>query len=371
MIVGILVVAIIGLASLFLFDVTKDYSASIISKCPFYGECIDDGLIELSKTKDRETVLTTFSGITDRLKQSGLLCHEVGHPLGRFMYDYTGDLHEALSLIDRTCGGSLYHGVMQGYFATNSFSDNGIPTDVVARNACNELHDIFYSDIRTTCAHGVGHGLIIAHNYDAFNAFEGCKVFEEEYNQLKCIGGVAMANSGIYFSHEDATIDEDDLLFPCTSLDERSAIACLRWHLLYAIRELGSAQAVFEECEKNENETLVKYCYYGVGTIKSARYSEFLEGAVEMCLKGNPDYQNYCFAGSAYSVADQINLERGFEFCKISPEIFLFDCYNTLGKWIHTIYFTEEEIENACSPLRETEYYQVCINANPEELGLV
>jgi len=90
-----------------------------------------------------------------------------------------------------------------------------------------------------------------------------------------------------------------------------------------------------------------------------------------MCQKGNLNYQNYCFAGAAYAIADQINVNQSFELCKLSPEIFQFDCYNTLGKEIHTIYFTDEEIENACSQVKNTEYYQVCINANPEELGLV
>jgi len=90
-----------------------------------------------------------------------------------------------------------------------------------------------------------------------------------------------------------------------------------------------------------------------------------------MCQKANINYQNYCFAGNIYSIPDQIDVNQGFEFCKLLPQMFKRDCYDNLGKWIHTIYFTEEEIESTCSQVKNTEYYQVCVNANPEELGLV
>jgi len=372
MIVGILVVSIVGLASLFYFDSTKDHSQSIFSNCESDGDCLLQSLVDLSKNEDRETVLTTFSGMTTTIKQSGRECHVFGHHLGFFLYDFTENLDEALSLIERTCGGSIYHGVMQGYFATKSFSDNGIPTSVVASNACNELHDVSYSHTRTQCAHGVGHGLVIAHNYDVFPAFEECEVFEDEFAQRQCKSGVSMENSGIYHTPEGATFDEDDLLFPCSALDVKSAVPCLYWHLLYVMRTLnGSVEDAFEECEKNENETLVKYCYYGIGRTQIFSYGDNLEILIPICQKANLNYQTYCFAGLNYSLIGDRDLNRGVELCKLVPQMSKMDCYETLGEYIHTIYFTDEEIENACSQVNDTEYYQLCINANPEELGLV
>jgi len=368
-ILGILVVSIVGFVSLFYFDSTKDDSQSILSDCRSNANCILESLTNLSKTEDKETVLTTFSDIIKARQQTQ--CHRLAHHLGQFMYNYTENLDESLSLIDRTCGGALYHGVMQAYFATKSLSDNGTPTNVVASNACDELGGFFYSDIRTTCSHGVGHGLVIAYNYDALTAFEKCDVFEEVLNQRNCVAGVAMENAGIFSTPEDATVDEDDLLFPCSALDEESAIPCLNWHAFYVVRTLGgSVEDAFEECEKNENETIVKYCYYGIGITKSLMLNDNLD-VILMCQKGNLNYQNYCFAGAAYGTANQIDVNQGSELCKLSPEIFQFDCYNTIGKWIHTMYFTEEEIENACSQIESEEYYQICVNANPEELGRI
>ncbi len=70
MIVGILVVAIVGLASLFYFDSTKDYSQTILSNCKSL-DCLIESLTDLSKTEDRETMLSTFSGITKLFQDSG------------------------------------------------------------------------------------------------------------------------------------------------------------------------------------------------------------------------------------------------------------------------------------------------------------
>jgi len=179
--------------------------------------------------------LRTFLDITTILKQREQLCHVIGHHLGVFLYNYTDNLVEALSLIDRTCGGSFYHGIMQGYFTTKSLSDNGTPSNIVASEACDELHDVSFSQIRTECAHGVGHGLVIAYNYDVLTAFEGCGVFEDGLAWRHCMGGVGMQNAGIYSAPEGAALDEDDLLFPCSILDEESAIPCLQWHTYYVV----------------------------------------------------------------------------------------------------------------------------------------
>jgi len=369
LILGILVVSILGFASLFYFDSTKDYSQSIFSNCKSL-DCLIESLTYLSKTEDRETVLTTFSGVTKLMQDSS--CHRPGHKLGQFMYDYTNDLDEALSLIDRTCGGSIYHGVMQGYFTTKVLSDNGTPTIVVASKTCNELVDVSYSQIRLECAHGVGHGLVILYNYDAFAAFGGCDIFEDGLAQRYCVEGAAMENLGLLHTPKNATVDEDDVLFPCNAVDEDIAIPCLHFQPAYIFRTVDwSVEDAFDQCEKNKSEILVKHCNYGMGVTTSWLAMNTLENIASVCKKANLSYQTYCFAGAAYSTADQININQSFKFCELVPDTFQMDCYETLGKWIHTIYFTEEEIQSTCSQVKNTEYYQVCINANPEELGLI
>ena len=132
-----------------------------------------------------------------------------------------------------------------------------------------------------------------------------------------------------------------------------------------------SVEFAFEQCEKNKNLMHVKHCYYGIGIMEFFNSLDNFDNIVFKCQKGNTAYQTYCFSGAVYSIADQTGNKQGFEFCKLLSSSFQNDCYRTLGKWIHTIYFTEEEIVKSCSVLRNAGHYQVCVNANPKEIGLL
>lgn len=334
--------------------------------------CALNDLKDVSESESPEIVLKTFSEITFAAKQTGNKCHVLGHELGIFLYGYTGDLSQALSFTDRTCGGSIYHGIMKEYFKTNLLSDDGIPSYIVASKACDELVDVSYSQIRSECAHGIGHGLVIAYNYDALTAVTRCDAFEDGFAQRSCAEGAFMENTRGYLSAGGGTFDEDDLLFPCNVLDEKYAEACYHYHSIYLLNKVNqSVEDAFGQCEKNPNEMQVRHCYYGIG-IMNAFYSNYnFDKILSNCQKGNLNYQTYCFAGAVYNTSDQMGISRSFELCQILPQQFKMDCYENLGKWIHTIYFTNEEIEDYCSQLNNSKYYQACINGNPEEIGLL
>lgn len=340
-------------------------------ECKGDTKCALDILNDLSRNESQEDVLKAFSDFSFAAQQSIHNCHVLGHELGHFLYDYSGDLKHALLRADRTCGGSYYHGIMQGFFKTNSLSFNGVPSYTVAKNACNELVDVSHSQIRSECAHGVGHGLMVAYNYDALTAINRCYEFEDDFAQRSCAEGAFMENAQRY-SKNLGTLDENDLLFPCNVLEEKFEGACYHYHAIYLLNKVNlSIEDAFEQCEKNKNEMHVKHCYYGIG-IMSTFYSNYDNDKILLdCQKGNLDYSTYCFAGAIYTTADQMGVDNGFELCQILPEKFKKDCYSNLGKWIHTVLFTEEEIDEYCSQLKNSDYYQVCMDANPNEIGLV
>jgi len=355
---------------------TVSINFSPLTKKILFG-CNDDltcalkGLRDVSKSESPEIVLETFSDITFAAKQTGHECHILGHDLGFFLYGYTDDLLQALLLTDRTCGGSFYHGIMRAYFTTNLLSDNGVPSEIVASKACDELVDVTYSQIRSECAHGVGHGLIIAHNYDALTAVTRCDVFEDDFALRSCVEGAFMQHSQ-RGSTSGGTFDEDDPLFPCSVLDEKYAEACYHYHSIHLLRNVNwSVQEAFELCDKNENEMHVRHCYYGIGLMNAFHTQYNFDKILSDCQKGNINYQTYCFAGAVYDTADQMGISLGFELCQILPQQFKMDCYENLGKWIQTIYFTNEEIVDYCSQINNSKYYEACINANPEEIGLL
>ena len=353
----------------FPFNFTPN-AKDILTTCGKDYDCIVDSLKYVSKNENQALVLETYSDIINAFKQTGDVCHGFGHQIGMFLYSYTGNLHQVLQLIDRTCGGSIYHGVMQEYFKTNLHSYGDTLMYIVASNACDEIVDVSYSQIRSECVHGMGHGLVIANNYDFLTAIKKCGEFEDGLAQRSCVEGASMENVMAYSRNKGGTFDEHDVLFPCSVLDERYAEVCYHYHSGYILKKVNqSVEDAFKQCNKHQNENHVRHCYYGIGIMKAFHNHDKLENIISACQNGNLNYQSDCFAGAIYNIADHKGINQGFELCNLLPNMFKMDCYKNLGKWIHTIYFTEGEIENVCSQLKDAEYYQVCINANPEELG--
>jgi len=342
----------------------------ILPTCGRDSGCIVNSLKYVSKNKNQKIVLETFSEISDSLLKAGHNCHGIGHPLGVFLYDYTGNLSQALLLADTNCGGSLYHGVMQGYFKTKLLSEGDTPTHIVAVNVCDELFSVSSSLPRFECAHGVGHGLVIAFDYEYLEAVKRCEEFEDGLEQRSCVEGSTMENDQEYFRNESGTFLENNVFFPCDMLNDELAESCYNYHGGYILdRVNGSVDEAFKQCDKNKKENHVRHCYYGIGLWRSHLLTEKLEEIVSVCQSGNQKYQSDCFSGAANIVTDQSGINQGLKLCKILPDIFKLDCYNTVGKWIHLIHVTQKEIENVCSQLKDAEYYQVCIKANPEEIG--
>jgi len=343
----------------------------ILPTCGRDSNCLVNSLKYVSKTETQEVVLETLSEITDSLLKDGRMCHGIGHPLGKFLYAYKGDLAQALLLTDRTCGGSILHGIMQEYFKTMSLKDDGTSAINIASNVCNEIFDFPYSQMRRECAHGIGHGLVIANNFDGLTAMKKCGEFEDGFAHRACIEGASMEHVTASVSNK-GNFDEHNVLFPCSELDEKNEGACYTSHAKYILNKVKkSAYDAFKECDKIQNENQLRYCYYGMGSIQGTVFKNELEKIVSTCQQGNVKYQTYCIEGAGIRLLDEIGMDQASELCNITPKMFKNDCYESLGQWIHTIYFTEEEIEKNCSQLTEAEYYQICIEANPEEIGVL
>jgi len=343
----------------------------ILPTCGRDKGCLVNSLEYISKNEDQSLVLETFSEITDSLKKAERNCHGIGHPLGRFLYDYTGNLSQALLIADRTCGGSIYHGIMQKYFKTMSLTDDGTSAFNIASNVCNELFDVSYTQMRRECTHGIGHGLVIANNFDGLTAMKKCGDFEDGFAQRSCIEGASMEHVAAA-SSKKGVFDKNDLLFPCRVLDDKNEGACYTYHAGYILKKVNkSVYDALIECEKDPNENHVRYCYYGIGATQGTIFKNKLENIVSICQQGNIKYQPYCIEGAVFRLVDEFGINQGSDLCNVTPKMFKNYCYEYLGKWIHTIYFTEKQIENACSQLKDAEYYQTCIEANPEELGIL
>jgi len=350
----------------------KTYSLhanKILSDCGNQPICTVEALQNLARIEDQKTVFATVNNITLAYREINNPCHSPAHHLGAFLYGHMGNLTQALLFIDTNCGGGYYHGVMENYFNTEIFFGRSSPDEINTNTACDLLRKVQYIQPKIHCAHGVGHGLEIAYNYDTFSVLKRCDEFEASFSQHACNQGAFMESIVGYFENKGGAFDQKDIFYPCNKVDKKYAGDCYQFHALYILHKLDfSVEDSFIQCNKITPQKFVSDCYYGVGKMMWSYSHLDMEKLKSTCLKGDSAYQSYCFAGVEYMVSQQEGTKRAFEFCKLIPENFKINCYDKVGQWIQSLTSSKDEIEKECSQVETEEQYETCITANPEKL---
>ena len=353
-------------------QVNNHDAKKIVSDCWYDENCLMDEMQVYSKQNDPQTIMNTIGDITEIYQQAGLDCHVLAHHLGKYLYGSTGNLTLSLNNANKKCGGAIYHGVMENYFKTEIFFDKQLPEDFEANSICENAVGYPYSEVQIQCSHGIGHGLAIAYDYDVFSAVKRCDEFENEVNQRFCKNGVFMANMIEIIKNDGGVFDEEDLLYPCNKLEEAYSGDCYQYQGTYILlkNELSLADS-FAVCDTIKSEDDIRDCYYSIGMNMAVTFYNQMEDLPNTCNKGNPEFQNSCIVGIVYMIANELRTQKAFEFCKVVQEKFKADCYDTLGKWIHTIHSTDEEIETSCSKAENSKSYEICVNADPKNFALI
>ena len=238
----------------------------IFSKCGIDGHCAADSMIILSKNETKQGTMNTLNEIVSTLDKTGMRCHSQSHHLGEFLYGYTGNLTEALMVADRKCGGGMYHGVIENYFQTELFFDRGNKDTIPVKETCEILKAKPYSHMMRDCTHGTGHGLLRVYDFDVFSAIKRCDEFSNSVDQSACYRGVFMENLVEQWSGGSGTFNQNDLFYPCNSVEEKYARDCYHYQGQYILdKKKYIVEDSFQQCEKIGSETYEKYCYYGLG----------------------------------------------------------------------------------------------------------
>jgi hypothetical protein len=87
-----------------------------------------------------------------------------------------------------------------------------------------------------------------------------------------------------------------------------------------------------------------------------------MEELESVCDLGDKTYQRDCYAGSLLAILDDLGTDEGFETCKAYPEKEKQRCYAIMGKWVSTVYSTEDERINHCSKVENPKFYDLCIS---------
>ena len=335
----------------------------ILSECGTDGHCAVEALRELADVEQEKSVLQTLSDITSAYAEVGYYCHGPAHHLGMFLYETTQNLTKTLEFAaKRDCGGAMYHGGIENYFLSEMILNKGDADEIEFTHICVTLADDAKKMKRVECAHGIGHGLAKVYDYDVFSGVKRCDELSDPTERRICYEGLFMANVVAYTEIGGGTFDKDDLFYPCNKLDDKYAGACFYYHASY-ILDKRTTKAAFEECDKVKPEVSLIFCYMGLGRQTSPSFFDNIQGIVQICEEGIPEYQRYCYQGALIVIADHRGFEDSFEACKVFPELFKMDCYTLLGDWIRIETPLKEDREKGCSNAENSKYFEVCVNA--------
>jgi len=335
----------------------------ILSGCGTDKHCTVELLWNLVDVEQEKSVLQTLNDITSAYAEVGFYCHGPAHHLGMFVYDMTQNLTKTLEFgAKRDCGGAMYHGGIENYFLSEMILNKGDADEIEFTHICVTLADDAKKMKRVECAHGIGHGLAKVYDHDVFSSVKRCDEFSDPTERRLCYEGVFMENVVAYTKVGAGTFDKDDLFYPCNKLDAKYAGACFYYHASY-ILDKRTTKAAFEECDKVKPEISLIFCYMGLGRQTSASFFDNIQGIIQMCEEGIPEYQKYCYQGALIVIADHRGFEDSFEACKVFPQLFKMDCYTLLGDWIRIETPSKEDREKGCSNAENSKYFEVCVNA--------
>ncbi len=337
----------------------------ILAECGNEQHCIVKAFQKLAQSESPKIIMATVNDLLSSYQERGLNCHQQAHHIGEFLYGYFGDLSQVLSYVDRRCGGALYHGILGEYLESNVLLNDLTLKDIEISKICSEFEDPSYG-ILQECAHGLGHGLAKAYDYDFVSAVKKCDQLEAGV-RTNCYYGVSMENVDEYTRTEGGDFDENDILYPCNNLEEKYASGCYYHHAYYIVMQKNfSVFESFDVCDKIESENSKNSCYSGIfRTFIPSSYGN-MNNMVSMCQKAPQDYQKDCIQVMVDYLLDQKSADKALEFCKIVPEKFKMNCYDVLGNGVKIFY--PKDVANVCSNAEEN-YYDVCMNGIPQKFN--
>jgi len=354
--------------------IANEFANQIILNCGDEINCAINSLRDIEEDYDVNTVLSTFTQLIELYGKNGINCHQTAHHLGMFLYPYVGkNLSVAYDYAGQACGGAIFHGIVQNYFVIQK--NEGIDSDTInILDICPKFEENPYEIKRWQCLHGLGHGLIIAYDYDVFSAVKRCNVFELGWEQISCGKGIFMQNNVKYAESRGGNFDENNILYPCNEIEDKYTPQCYQYHTSYLLfQNNGSIMNSFADCDKIEPEEFVKYCYHGMGRQLLSATEVQIEKINRFCQLGEQEqYYTDCFRGMVMIL---VNTNRdptlGFYFCNVIPDNSKTDCYDALGKWIIMLYPEGEQRTKECSKVDDPVYFQTCINASLEGIRLL
>ena len=310
-------------------------------------KCYEDYFLALSGNGGVRLSLASLSVLADVDRNVQADGHVYTHMIGIRAWQPGLDVGKVFASCTGLFQSGCYHGVIQSYLTGDGGLDSTKVSwlcDTVARDAPGYL-------ARFQCAHGLGHGLEMALNWDLPRALDGCNWLTSTWDREACYGGVFMENAAAssprgHHAPADALAltteladaedhsghdmpsgrpvfqmrDSTDALYPCSIMADQYLQSCYQLQGGILLDRTGyDWEAAATECDQAP-DYVRHLCYLSLGTNASGFTVQDTKVAIRYCSLGDPGYQPWCFLGVAKNYIDVTGRpEDGIGFCKEVP----------------------------------------------------
>lgn len=323
------------------------------------------------------------------------LGHAYAHAIGISAYTGTEDVGRLFGQCTPIFQSGCYHGVIQGYFQARGQESGAQVDDQVVNDLCAEQRgDPALRWHLFQCAHGLGHGLMMATGNHLPHALDACDRVEDGWEREVCYSAVFMENIVQGTAGEDALgrpaalhahgappsaspdfppLKRDEPLYPCTVIEDRYLPACYQMQTSAILNLNGFDVREAAQACPAAPEAYRATCFQSLGRDISGITVQDHRKAIELCSIVPDEYERFCHLGYAKNLVDVTAVAAdGFEFCRIlrapaSKQA----CYGGMGEQLWVLEADPAARAHECETA-EDGYLDVCrIGAGLEPLAAV
>jgi len=319
------------------------------------SSCFQQGLITITETYGPSASLETFG----KLQENGVISvatddHHISHAIGKKTAERFGANIQAFLL----CPTSFNYGCQHGFFQY-ALGAAGEP-EKTAMQICGSFDDSFSFKFKFDCYHGVGHGVLMAKDYNLTGALNTCDKIDTPLGQDGCWQGVFMENvnagTGLV-AQQSGTFSKTDPLEPCNSVQEKYRQECFvnqaGWLVKFFNLDLQQASSA---CLQAPAPRYVSGCLQSLGLmvtnpawqaslLKNANQENFEKTAWSLCTQFPTDHIDQCVIGGVHNIMnfDKFEVLRVRNFCDTVNAVYRNLCYQQIG-WSLKNAATDNEI---------------------------
>ena len=286
--------------------------------------------------------------------------HHLAHAIGMKTAERFGINGRAFLL----CPTSFNYGCQHGFFqyALGQAHD----TDNAARMICGSLDQSYSPKFIFYCYHGVGHGVLMAQNYDLAKALAACDTLETHTGQDGCWQGVFMenVNASVKGNTLRQGFSRTDPLAPCNVVAEKYRQECFINHSGWLMEFFENNVTKAADACLKAPDAYVSPCLQSIGLMVTnpgwqsalARHTDGKKPSLiawDLCLKFPKNHREHCVIGAIDNILnfDEVEMSRGTVFCNSVDAAYRPVCYQRMGLALRRQATDPELVREKCSTL--------------------